>query len=159
MANEMCFHLLHFLLFSWVLPIGPFLLPGHRIRDENTGMGSGDEAGKECQAEMKIASQSSVRGVVLPCRPGQPQLMIYGPEGTTKSWMVFLSHRGTTTKSCKTMDWSRKWLDFSSLIRKWHLTPAHGMTILPTMDQRSAEVWCVLYALPPFPYNQNQQAF
>lgn len=48
-------------------------------------MGSGDEAGKECQAEMKIASQSSVRGVVLPCRPGQPQLMIYGPEGTTKS--------------------------------------------------------------------------
>lgn len=45
------------------------------IRNGNVGICSGDEAGKVCQAKMKMVSKPSIRAMVLSYRPGEPQLM------------------------------------------------------------------------------------
>lgn len=68
------FHLSCFPVRShWPLP-APWSGPSW-IRDGNAGICSGDEAGKVCQAEMKMVSKPSIRAMVLSYSPGEPQLM------------------------------------------------------------------------------------
>jgi hypothetical protein len=92
MVYEMCSHLLYFWLFSKFFPLATpatCSVPRSQGSSENPGtLGRGGEAGKVCQADMKTVSRPSLRGSVPSCRPGEPQLMIDGPEGTTKSRVV-----------------------------------------------------------------------
>lgn len=79
------FHFLHFLPFCTFFPLAPFcsLLSPHvtRIRDENTEIGCGGEAGKVCQTEIHTVLRPSLRGMVPSCRSTEPHLMIYEARG------------------------------------------------------------------------------
>lgn len=84
------FTILAFLTFFPLAPFCSLLSPYvTRTRDEDTAIGCGGEARKVCQAEMNTVSRPSLRGMVPSCRSGEPQLMIYGPEGSTESRMAF----------------------------------------------------------------------
>lgn len=88
-----CVSIFYTSCFSYVLPIGPHsapcsvpMLQGSEMRTQRLAVEVRLEG---VSGRNDTVSRPSLRGMVPSCRSGEPQLMIYGPEGSTDSRMAF----------------------------------------------------------------------